>query len=221
MKPSKLQTAESVPAVVAPVESAEATVPAVADLSADDTESADAAEATDANAADAEPEVAPLRIVSIESCPSLSGRSILTYHIGFSDSSDNDSETGPSPEPQIRVYKNTGKGQFNRDWLDLSEIVQVLAASVNITSSTLQCMYPGKSNNSAGFLLAALKHEGLVDVSPLNQRAYALVEPEAFLARCRALMASTVSLDADQVPAKPLPAKPLPDKPLPIKRSKG
>lgn len=207
MKPSKLQNVESVPVEIAPVESAETTEPADADLSADNTESADAAEAT-------EPEVAPLRIVSIDSCSSLSGRSTLTYHIGFSDSSY--SETGTSPEPQIRIYKNTGKGQFNRDWLDLSEIVQVLAGSVNITSSTLQCMYPGKSTNSAGFLLGALKNEGLVAISPLNQRTYVLVEPEAYLARCRALMASAVSLDADQVPAKPLPAKP-----LIIKRSKG
>lgn len=89
-------------------------------------------------------------VTKTATCPSLSGASTLTYEIGTTEE-----------ETFYRAVNNSAAGLFSKDWIPLSQITDLLATG-NITSRTLQALYDGKSTNSAGFLLAVLKAEGLL-----------------------------------------------------------
>ena len=60
-----------------------------------------------------------LRILKTGNCPSLSGKSKLTYHIGCT------SEF----EIQFRVFSNTGSGFFSNEWVSLNSILGVFDES--------------------------------------------------------------------------------------------
>jgi hypothetical protein len=59
-----------------------------------------------------------------------------------------------------------------------------------MASGALRCLYPSKSNNSPGFLLAVLKAVGLVQVSLTNPRCYEVLDPAAFIADAARLRGS-------------------------------
>lgn len=125
--------------------------------------------------------VATVRILGTSSCRSLSGKSTLTYNIGM----DTDGQT------QIQVVGNDGNGYFNTDGIAFKDIQAELAKQPHeITSGSLRCLYPSKSNNSPGFLLAVLKAVGLVQVSTTNPRCYEALDPAAFIAGVKALLES-------------------------------
>lgn len=136
--------------------------------------------------------VPTIRILKIAACPSLSGKSSLTYHVGCNAES----------EIHFRIYANSGSGYFNNEWVSADSIGKVLGGSAGITSFTLQSAYVGKSQNNGGFLLAALFAEGLVNRSADNERQYLLADPAAFNAEVKALMESSVALDPDAKPKK-------------------
>ena len=100
-----------------------------------------------------------MRIIKTGECPSLSGKSKLTYKTGLMDDS----------EICISIVGNTGKGIFNRDWIALEEIHSLLANQEQVTSGSLHELFDGRSSNSAGFILAVLLKEGLLKVSPGNK----------------------------------------------------
>ena len=130
-----------------------------------------------------------VRILETSSCASLSGKSTLTYNIGC------DTET------QIQVVGNDGGGYWNNDWVAYRDIQAELEKEPKkITSGTLRCLYPSKSNNSPGFLLAVLKAVGLVQVSTTNPRCYEALDPAVFIAGVKTLMESAPELAA---PPKP------------------
>lgn len=133
-----------------------------------------------------------LRILKIASCPSLSGQSSLTYHLGCNAES----------EIHFRIFANSSSGYFSQEWVSADSIGKALGESINITSFTLQSIYVGKSQNNGGFLLAALFSEGLVNRSSDNERQYQLGNPDAFNAEVKALMESSVALDPDAKPKK-------------------
>jgi hypothetical protein len=87
-------------------------------------------------------------------CKSLSERSTLTYHLG----------ANPQGELHIRLLNNSGSGYFNKEWVAWSEIDAMLKVKGYIKRADLQRLYEGKSNNSSGFLAAALLHVGLLKV---------------------------------------------------------
>ena len=134
----------------------------------------------------------PIRILKVGSCPSLSGKSTLTYHIGCD----------PQSEVLIRVHANSGGGYWSQEWVAFEAIQKTLPKDKPITSFTLRSLFKGKSTNSPGFLLAVLKTEGLVHPVDEKQRSYTRGEPDAFLAEVKALMASPVALQADDKPRK-------------------
>ena len=134
-------------------------------------------------------ETSVVRILGTSTCPSLSGKSTLTYNIGC------DTET------QIQVVGNDGGGYWNNDWVAYRDIQAELEKEPKeITSGTLRCLYPSKSNNSPGFLLAVLKAVGLVQVSTANPRCYEALDPAVFIAGVKTLMESAPELAA---PPKP------------------
>ena len=69
----------------------------------------------------------PFRILKIATCPSLSGRSTLTYHIGCKRHGDS-TEIGT---PFIRVYANSAAGLFSNDWVALDVIQQSFADALS------------------------------------------------------------------------------------------
>jgi len=120
-----------------------------------------------------------IRVLKTGTCPSLSGKSKLGYEIGCNSAA----------EIYLRLAKNSGKGYYSGDWVPWGQVHQVLGkpGSKPITFSTLGPIFQGKSINTAGFLLAVLKHEGLVQPSEEHRRCYERLDPATFLAECQAL----------------------------------
>ena len=100
-----------------------------------------------------------MRILKTGECPSLSGKSTLTYQVGCNN--DND--------VYIALTGNSGAGIFNKDWFDIEEIHTLLADQEKVTSGSLHELFDGRSSNSAGFILAVLLKEKLVKVSAGNK----------------------------------------------------
>lgn len=143
-----------------------------------------------------------IRILKIGNCPSLSGKSTLTYHIGCTTESD----------IQLRVFGNTGGGFFNNDWVALAGIQKLLAtvpSGKTITSFALAPTYSGKSSNSAAFLFSALMKEGLVQPAKDKKRCYELTTDAAakFFADVKALMDSGADIKVAEKPAKAVAKK--------------
>lgn len=133
-----------------------------------------------------------VRILKVDHCPSLSGRSELTFHVGCI-----------GEAIQLRVYQNSGKGYFNQEWIPLSRIKEVLTSREQLTAASLRPIFIGKSVNTAGFVLAVLKHLGLIEISKENRRSYSHTESVAFDTETAQLIASGVSIDVlEQAQAK-------------------
>jgi len=134
-----------------------------------------------------------IRILKIDTCPSLSGKSKLSYEIGC----DADSAI------HWKIAKNSGGGQFNVEWVAMEKIGKALSASANITSFSLHSVFVGKSHNNGGFLMAALKHEELVLASADEKiRSYQLGDPGKFMAEMQALMEKPIDVPAEALPKK-------------------
>ena len=133
-----------------------------------------------------EPSVTEPRIVKIAVCPSLSERTGITYHVGCNDNDD----------ICFRIWNTSGKGVFSKEWVCASDIQKVLGQHQLLNATTLLPVFKvGRSVNTAGFLLAVLKHEQLVAHSPDEAHKYVPVQPEKFVAAMAALIKSSVSLD--------------------------
>lgn len=144
-----------------------------------------------------------IRVLKTGTCPSLSGKSKLTYQIGCEGKSD----------IQFRISANSAAGYFNDDWLSLSDIQEVLdkvPSDKPITSFNLLPLFRGKSMNSPGFLFAALKQEGLVQTSKEKQRCYERGDLKGFMASVKTLadLAGEPKGNARAVEDKPKQATP-------------
>ena len=100
-----------------------------------------------------------MRILKTGECPSLSGKSTLTYQIGCN----NDNEIF------IKLAGNSGGGRFRPDWVPLEQVYTILSSQKKpITSGALLGLYQGKSSNNASFITGILLKEGLLKISPGN-----------------------------------------------------
>jgi len=144
-----------------------------------------------------------LRILKIANCGSLSGRSTLTYHIGVIEASGNTSSLANS-EIQLRLFANTAKGYFCKDWVSMALIDLLLTEAKSFSSGDVQRLFfQGKSVNSGGFVLAALRHEGLIRTSGGSLRSYERLDPTAWQEEIAALIEAGVSLSEHQAPEVP------------------
>lgn len=131
----------------------------------------------------------PIRILKAGTCPTLSGRSQLSYHLGCN----NDGEI------HIRVVQNSGNGQFNADWVQLVVIEKLLAshpADKPLTSRVMLPVFRSKSSNSPAFLFATLKAEGLVKAGVEKDSGYLHGDIDAFKKAVAALITSDIDLGA-------------------------
>jgi hypothetical protein len=112
-----------------------------------------------------------MRILKKGSCPSLSGQSTLTYHIGHKDE-----------DVYFRLVENSHPGLFSDEWLSLQQVDFKLASEVySFTSSSLYALFMGRSINSGGFLLAVLIKEGLVSNIAGKKHRYCWSDSTAFM----------------------------------------
>jgi hypothetical protein len=80
-----------------------------------------------------------------------------------------------------------------------SAVQAILVKAPFITSFTLRSLYVGKSTNSPGFLLAALKAEELVKLKGEKERVYVALDSTLFMAGVKVLMEA--KFDAAAAPA--------------------
>jgi hypothetical protein len=117
-----------------------------------------------------------IRILKEDSCPSLSERSTLTYHIGCNENND----------ILFRINGNSGTGKFNREWVPVADMLELIyEAKKPFSWKVLYPLVVGKSVNTACFLMAALKQEGLL--VPLD-RLYQQSSSAEFQDRMKELM---------------------------------
>ena len=122
-----------------------------------------------------------VRVLKSAGCPSVSGKSKLTYEIGLQGETD----------PVIRISKNSGGGFFSDEWLPLAAIQKVLVgrgSERGLTSNAFRGTYLGKSVNTAGFLVAVLKAEGVIRLREGNARVYEVADWDGFVASIQALI---------------------------------
>jgi hypothetical protein len=119
-----------------------------------------------------------IRTIKTATCSSLSGRSSITYEIGVK--ADN--------SIFIRLTENTGSGMFSKQWVPLTQIIQLLSVDDKpITSRTIRSLYSG-SVNSVGFLQAVLTDVGLIKNMDENSRSYVRCDPKKFTAEINSLI---------------------------------
>ena len=122
-----------------------------------------------------------LRRLKKANCPTLSGKSKLVYMIGCDDQN----------KVFLRIYSNDGGGFHRNEWVALKDIQEALAErSEEITSMALHPLLKGRSVNTQSFLLAALKHEGLVRAKKGRQRKHELCDPQPVMDRIHKLMSA-------------------------------
>ena len=149
------------------------------------------------------------RVLKSGTCPSLSGRSKLTYEVAV----------GPSNDLHVRIAKNSGNGFFHEGWVAWERVQAVLDKNANkpIICHTLEPLFKGLSVNTPGFLLAALKHEGLVVDHAEIARCYERADPAPFFRDMKALLAGmptgvkavkAVKAAANTSPKRATPKKP-------------
>ena len=135
---------------------------------------------TSASETSAEGNTEHIRVLKSGTCPSLSGKSKLGYEVGC----------GVNSDLRVRVSKNSGTGFFSKDWIAWDDLGGVLGKGngKSITSGSLAPLFKGRSINTAGFLLAVLKCEGLVRPMAGKARCYERLDGTAFLSEISAPM---------------------------------
>ena len=139
-----------------------------------------------------------MRLLKIDNCPSLSGRSTLTYHIGCKE----------DLSVHLRIYQNSGTGIHSKDWVALAQLDNSMQSEDKpITASMLRELFKGKSTNTIGFILAALIHEGLIRIDDEVKRTYQRIDPAEYKKGIQDLIDAGTSLNETPVPDKKDPVK--------------
>jgi hypothetical protein len=138
------------------------------------------------------PEVPSIHVAKIAVCDSLSGLSQLEYHIGYDDK-------GNRNEGNIffRIWKNSGGGKFNTDWVSLDDI-QLCFSGIHpgncFKASVFNSLLPGKSTNTPGFIAGVCLAEGLICRSEKESRQYELNDWTAWRKQVQTLIDAETNL---------------------------
>jgi len=129
-----------------------------------------------------------MRSIKTSCCPSLSGRTTLTYHVGWLEG-----------RISFRLFENSSGGLFSKEWVSLERLG--IEDGKPISASSIQTLFSGKSSNTGGFLLAVLLNEGLIKSIEGKGRQYQCCDSAAFKAAMQALVESEAS--PETAPPKP------------------
>ena len=114
-----------------------------------------------------------------------SGKTSLIYHFGCNQEN----------QVFIRIVENSGGGFFSEEWVALDATLATLDKAPHpITAVPLIRLFKGKSVNTPGFLLAVLKHEGLVKLLEGKVRGYERLDSETFMTEVNTLLSSDIDL---------------------------
>ena len=111
-----------------------------------------------------------IRVLKNGNCPSLTARSTLGYQLGLKDES----------ELYLKLISNTGSGFFSKEWVACSVIEQLINGSAELTSTSFKAIFPNKSVNTGGFVMAVIKALGLIQTNPQNSRWHQQVPEMTF-----------------------------------------
>lgn len=109
------------------------------------------------------PEEDPIEVFYKGECPSLSGRSELDFAIG------RHTEDGTL---HLAITGNSGGGMWCKDWCSASAIQDVVLGEGELTAKSFHVLHAGRSINTGGFVLAALKELGLIRTNEQNSRLH-------------------------------------------------
>ena len=118
-----------------------------------------------------EESLSPIVAIYNGECQSLSGKSILSFAIGR------------NPEDQslhLRIIANTGGGMFCDEFASGDAIDAIVQSHLVLISRSMSELHAGRSINTGGFVLAILKHLGLVRVNAENSRHHEIVPGTTF-----------------------------------------
>ncbi len=109
------------------------------------------------------PRPAPIDSIYSGECLSVSGRSTLAYAVG---------KHRAENTLHLRVADNSGKGMWCKDWASAQAIEAIVVGARELTAKSFHGLHPGKSINTGGFVLAALRDLGLIRPNGANTRLH-------------------------------------------------
>jgi len=128
-----------------------------------------------------DPMAGRVQVLKTVTCPSVSGKSQLTYNIGATE----------DQEAYIRISDNTGGGLFSKEWVklkDVQDVIEDIPEGQPLTSYHLQGLFQGKSVNTPAFLTAALVHEKWLRVLKGRKRTLEVMDTEKFFEKVESLV---------------------------------
>lgn len=126
-----------------------------------------------------------VRILKTATTPSLSGKSKLTYQVGYDDKAG----------IQFQIIENSAAGAFNQEWFSLKSIEAALdkvPKGEPVTACNFMSLFRKMSSNTPFFIFAAMLNEGLFKPSKERRRCYDRVDTADFLAAMQPLIEGRV-----------------------------
>ncbi|MCY1302485.1 hypothetical protein D9M70_521420 [compost metagenome] len=80
----------------------------------------------------------------------------------------------------MRLIGNSGGGLFSSEWISCSLLEQFVSNKTELTSGSFKALFPNKSVNTGGFIMAVLRSLGLLQVSEVNSRWHEHVAGRTF-----------------------------------------
>jgi hypothetical protein len=117
---------------------------------------------------------AGIKVIATKQCPSLSGKSTLTYKLGRDDAG----------TLYLRLHEGTGGGFFNDEWIkaeDLAAALQAHQGDDGMSSMVLAHLFRGRSANTQAFFAAVLRNEGALLPYKRGSRLHKVGDLNAFL----------------------------------------
>ena len=142
---------------------------------------------------DTTPEVDPIEVIFKGETQSLSNRSVITYAIG------RDAQDGSL---HLAITDNSGGGMWCKGWCSAEAINEIVVGASELKAKSFHVLHQGKSINTGGFVLAALKAMGLIRVNEDNSRMHEHVPTTTFQQRAMACMGETAEVKPKAVRKK-------------------
>jgi hypothetical protein len=141
----------------------------------------------------------PIEVIWTGTCESLSGRSDLTFAIG------RHTEDGTL---HLAITGNSGGGMWCKDWCSASDIQDAVLGESGLTAKSFHPLHAGRSINTGGFILAALKELGLIRANEANTRLHEHVSGTTFEKVASAAIAKAKVVTMESGGRKTLKLKP-------------
>lgn len=134
----------------------------------------------------------PFEVIHHGECLSLSGRSMLDFVIA---------RHAQDGTLHLAITGNTGAGMWCRDWASANSIQDVVLGEGGLSATSFHQIHAGRSINTGGFILAALKELGLIRANEENTRLHEHVPGTTFEKVVSAHMAQAKAVKAVPVEA--------------------